>query len=98
MKKNCWEYKKCGRELGGIMADELGVCHACTEKRLDGVHEGKNAGRVCWIVAGTFCDGKVQGIFADKYKNCINCDFFNLVKKEEGSDYRLSSILLAKLK
>jgi len=30
----------------------------------------------CWQVAGTYCGGKVQGIFVDKYHNCKTCDVF----------------------
>lgn len=52
MKKiNCWEFKKCGRESGGAHAYDFGVCPAATEKRLNGTHGGKNAGRACWVVA-----------------------------------------------
>ncbi len=97
MKKNCWELKKCGRETGGAHAAELGICAASTEKKLDGIHDGKNAGRTCWVVAGTLCKGEVQGTFAHKYKNCERCEFYQLVRKEEGSRFILSAILLSKL-
>ena len=43
-KINCWEFKKCCREQNGSQIDELGVCPVFEEKRLDGVHGGKNAG------------------------------------------------------
>uniref|UniRef100_A0A7C2I1V5 Uncharacterized protein n=1 Tax=Ammonifex degensii TaxID=42838 RepID=A0A7C2I1V5_9THEO len=97
MKKNCWEYKKCGREPGGEKVRELGICPAATEKRLDGIHGGKNAGRCCWVVAGTLCKGEVQGSFAKKFGNCQVCDFYELVKQEEGVKFILSANLLAKL-
>ena len=48
MKKNCWEIKNCGREPSGNKVEELGVCPAATEVRLNAVHEGTNAGRACW--------------------------------------------------
>ena len=80
---NCWEFKKCGREVGGSNAAELGVCPAYEEKRLDGVHGGQNAGRSCWAIAGTFCGGQVQGSFAEKEKNCLACDFYMFVRQEE---------------
>jgi len=99
MKKlNCWEFKKCGREPGGEYEDVNGVCPAAVEKRLDGVHEGKNAGRACWVVAGTLCNGTPQGTFARKYSACKKCDFYQLVKKEEDSKFLLSVLLLKKLK
>jgi hypothetical protein len=96
-KLNCWEYKKCGREPEGIKVHELGVCPATTEEGLDGVHGGKNSGRACWAVAGSMCGGKVQGSFAQKYGNCVLCDFFKAVKEEENTDFVLSNILLKKL-
>ena len=34
----------------------------------------KYFGRICWAVAGTFCEGKVQGTFAQKYADCRKCD------------------------
>lgn len=96
-KLNCWEVKQCGREPGGKRPD-LGVCPASAEKRLDGVHGGRNAGRACWIVAGTLCGGKVQGTFAKKYDSCEICDFFRLVREEEGADYVRSAYLFFRLK
>jgi hypothetical protein len=86
-RKNCWEYKKCGRERGGANVDELGVCPATVEDRLDGTHGGKNGGRACWVVAGSMCGGKVQGTFAQKYGNCVLCDFFKSVEEDEGNNF-----------
>ena len=88
----------CGREPGGKNVEILGVCPAATDERLNGLHGGKNAGRACWVIAGTFCEGKVQGTFAQKYKDCSQCDFFRQVKIEEGSDYQTSLVILKKLK
>jgi hypothetical protein len=88
----------CGREPGGKNVNIFGECPAATDERLDELHGGKNAGRACWVVAGTFCEGKAQGTFAQKYQNCTTCDFFRQVKVEEGSDYKTSLIILKKLK
>ena len=97
-KKNCWEYKRCGREPGGIKVHELGECKAATEEKLDGVHDGENGGRACWVIAGTMCGGKVQGTFAQKYGNCVICDFFKQIKEDEAEHFNLSSVLLEKIK
>lgn len=97
-KKNCWEVMKCGREPGGKNARELGVCPAATDERLEGVHAGKKAGRACWVIAGTFCEGAVQGTFAQKYKDCTACAFYRQVRMEEGAGYQTSLVLLKKLK
>lgn len=84
-KMNCWEFKKCDRQPGGKLTGELGICPAATDQTLNSTHAGINAGRACWVVAGTFCGGAVQGTEAQKQHNCWRCDFFQLVKKEETS-------------
>lgn len=61
----CWEYMKCGRDK-----DATAKCPAHS-----------NFGRICWAVAGTFCEGRVQGTFAQKYENCIKCEFYRIVQK-----------------
>ncbi len=98
MKQNCWEFKNCGRQPGGHRALSDGVCPAATETRLDGVHGGRNAGRACWVVSGTFCRGEVQGEFAKKFVSCRICDFYVKVMREEGIDFLLAPLLLKKLK
>jgi hypothetical protein len=85
-KQNCWEMKKCGREQGGTKSAEMGVCPAYTSSATNGVNNGKNGGRICWAVAGTFCGGKVQGDFAQKSVSCMSCEVFKAIKKEEGSE------------
>jgi hypothetical protein len=97
MKQNCWEAKNCGREPGGVHAKELGVCPASVEVKLDGIHHGKNAGRACWVVAGTFCSGKPKGIFAQNSHKCDTCDIYNQVRKEEFPTFFLAIQLLRKL-
>ncbi len=98
MKMNCWEFKNCGREPGGKNVGALGVCPAATDSRLHGVHGGKNGGRTCWVIAGTLCEGKVQGTFGVKYKNCEQCDFYKKIRQEEGMGYQLSVLLLEKMR
>lgn len=82
-KLNCWEHKKCGRQPGGSKVADLGICPVTMYAELDGAHEGKNAGRACWAIAGSLCGGKIQGTYAQKLTNCWRCDFMNRVKKEE---------------
>jgi len=98
VKKNCWEHMKCGREQGGKNARTLGVCPAAADTRLNGVHGGKNGGRTCWVIAGTLCGGAVQGTFSAKFKTCQQCGFYQNTKAEEGSGFRLSVLLLNRLK
>jgi len=88
-KLNCWEDLKCGREAAGNKISELGVCPAATETSCNGMNNGKNGGRICWAIAGTFCSGKVNGVFAKGLTSCMACDFFKLVRAEEADTFTL---------
>lgn len=66
---NCWELKNCGRTEGGNKVAEMGICPAYPAH-----------GRDCWMVAGTFCGGKVQGTHAQKHATCMACDWYKAVK------------------
>jgi hypothetical protein len=97
-KLNCWEFKRCGRQPGGHHENDLGLCPATVESKLDGAHDGTNAGRACWVVAGTLCAGTVQGTFAQKFKNCEICDFYQSVKKDEHPHFQYSAVLMKRLR
>lgn len=97
-KLNCWEFHGCGREHGGDNVADLGICPATTESTLDGVHDAMHGGRACWVVAGTFCNGKVQGMFAQKYTTCKQCEFYRLVQDENYNNFFVSLSLLKKIR
>ncbi len=59
----CWRFMKCGRDTDSELK-----CPAYP-----------HFGRVCWAVAGTFSEGKVQGTFAQKYEDCRKCEFYKKV-------------------
>ena len=84
-KLNCWEFMRCNREPGGERAGENGTCVAATDLSYDGINSGKNAGRICWAVAGTCCGGEIQGTFAEKRDSCTGCPFYRQVQEEEGT-------------
>ncbi len=84
-KVNCWQYLKCGRELGGKSVEAQGVCPASSDNSFDGINSGISGGRFCWAVAGTYCGGEVQGCFAQKRQTCFDCRFYKLVNLEEGT-------------
>lgn len=66
-KVQCWEYMRCGRERDATIK-----CPAYP-----------HFGRICWVVAGTFCEGKVQGTFAQKLEDCRRCEFYQKrIRKE----------------
>ncbi len=95
--QNCWEFKKCGREPNGGRARELGVCPAATDTRVNGINHGRNGGRACWALTGTLCGGTVQGSFAAKVGNCLQCDFYKAVRNEEGAQHMGTNAILLKL-
>jgi hypothetical protein len=96
-KLNCWEFMKCGRELGGNKAFELGVCPATTDVRFDGANWGINAGRACWVIPGTMCHEQIQGDFSDKSSICAQCVFYHVVKKEGDEQFIPTVVLLHRL-
>lgn len=93
-KVNCWEYKKCGRQIGGEKVMELGICPASTQKSTNGVNNGRFGGRCCWVIAGSFGSGTVQGTFVAKEGSCLKCEFPKLVRQEEGKETQALSRLL----
>lgn len=81
----------------GAKVDEVGACPASTREALDGAHGGTNAGRACWVGAGTLCGGTVQGTFARLMGNCEACAFYQTVRKDEGATFVCASVLRARL-
>jgi len=96
-KINCWEAKKCGRQVGGAHVAELGVCPASMHTALDGFNGGKNGGRACWAVTGTLCNGKVEYYESKKWVQCRRCAFFWQVHREEGKNYAGGDEIMEKL-
>ena len=74
----------CGRQVGGVNADDKGICPASVAEKFNGVNRGDNAGRFCWAVAGTLCDGEIQGTYAQKLGDCLRCKFLKQVNEDEG--------------
>lgn len=86
-KHNCWEFLKCGRETGGEKIKKLGICPASTDTSADGLNGGKNGGRICWTISGTYCNKGIQGLYARKQLTCRACIFLKKVKEEEGAEH-----------
>ena len=58
---------------------------------MSGFNSGVDGGRICWAIAGTLCGGKIQGTFAQKASNCMACEFYRVVRQEEGSNFKLEA-------
>jgi hypothetical protein len=89
-RKNCWEVKHCGRQPGGENVNNLGVCIAALPCQYEGINTGQHGGRFCWVLAGTLCKGELQGTYAKKIKDCLECQFLKQVEEEEGRFFILT--------
>lgn len=87
IKMNCWDYMHCGREIDGTAVPTKGVCPAWSYWTFQGKNDGFRAGRYCWNVAGTSREGEPMCERASEFGDCKKCDFYRLVKKEEGSGF-----------
>ncbi len=67
-KTPCWEYMKCG-----IEKDPSRRCPAYPY-----------FGRICWAIAGTLCEGRIMGTYAQKIHECHHCPFYQFCHGEEG--------------
>jgi hypothetical protein len=93
MKKNCWEVKGCGQQRRG-REESLVKCPVPEMTSADGINGGKNAGRICWLIANTMCKGAAESTFEAIIRNCVECDFYKLVKAEGGETVMLSIDML----
>jgi hypothetical protein len=84
----------CGREPGGRRAAELGVCPAAEFSAADGYLGGRNGGCACAYVAGTFCEGVLQGTYRDKSKECWDCAFYRQLRREHGAAFSMPAFAL----
>jgi len=87
MNINCWDYMKCGRELGGKKVNECGVCPVVTYTAFNKINGGYNGGRYCWEIVGTYPISDLRCSHAAKIKDCTLCGFYKLVKKETGKQF-----------
>jgi len=66
--QQCWQHMNCGRD-----------CDSSSEK----CPAYPNFGRVCWAVAGTYCEGRMQATYAQKIENCKRCKFYQTVNEKD---------------
>lgn len=102
-KINCWEFYSCGKEEGGVNVGPEGPCPASTFEAANNFMGGKNGGRACAYIAGTFCSQTLEGtqrnfcqssLAINQFKLCTDCDFYHLLRKEEKDKFSLHNFLL----
>ncbi len=84
VKLNCWEHLQCS-----YGPESEHPCPVVMDETSNGVNEGRYAGRICWTVPNTYCTDESMGQFAEKRETCFSCDFYRLVKNEEGKNFNL---------
>ena len=87
MKMNCWEFRMCGREVGGRNVEKMGVCLAVLDDKHNGINGGQNGGRYCWSAVGTMSGGKPEYCISQNIKDCHECHFYQLVKAQENKTF-----------
>lgn len=91
-KLNCWQFKNCGREPGGVLAEILGECPVARTMKYDGLNDGIGAGRACWMVRNSVC--KQGANVLAPIDPCYTCDFYKRVVFEQDEDlcFRFTSV------
>jgi hypothetical protein len=91
-KLNCWQFKNCGREPGGVLAETLGECPVAQTMKYDGLNNGVGAGRACWMVRNAACKNAPN--MSLPVDPCHTCDFYKRVVFEQDKDlcFRFTSV------
>ncbi|MBF0417130.1 MAG: hypothetical protein HQL86_02650 [Magnetococcales bacterium] len=92
-KQNCWEFFNCGRSRHAPNQDGS-YCPVSLIAAYDGINGGRDAGRACWNIEGTFCSvsscgdpNDKLGTFQYKKSHCQKCVFKAQVQQEEGDAF-----------
>ena len=83
-KLNCWEVMKCGKGLSENDNSKYNSCPITTATSANGLNGGVNAGRICWIMAESCCNGEVKCSKLHRKDSCFSCEFRYKVTAEEG--------------
>ena len=80
---NCCNFKRCGREPGGRNISIFGVCSAPVAIGFDGMNNGRNGGRSCWIIRESACEQVMRKCCVQEIRECRQCDFYCFVNESE---------------
>jgi eukaryotic-like serine/threonine-protein kinase len=72
-------------EPGGIFAKIHGTCPVPKMMKLDGVNDGRGAGRVCWTVMNSGSNSE-PFICRNNRSSCFHCAFFQRVQSEKDNE------------
>jgi hypothetical protein len=96
MVMNCWEFRRCGREPGGRLASQEGVCRAAVYEPADGYLGGTNGGTACCFIKGTVCEESRhhQATYRGKSEGCWDCAFYRMLRREHGPAFSMPAFAL----
>lgn len=81
-----------------LQSDDLLKCWEIKNCTHVGCPSYKSENLRCWQVSGTFCGGKVQGVFASKYGDCRKCEVYQNAFKDRinliGESFNNMMVLL----
>lgn len=81
-----------------LQSDNLLKCWEVKNCTHVGCPSYKSENLRCWQVSGTFCGGKVQGVFANKYGDCRKCEVYQNAFKDRikliGESFNNMMVLL----
>jgi hypothetical protein len=82
-KLNCWEFRNCGMEPGGIFSKIHGECPVPKLMKYDGINGGTGAGRICWTLNSA--NSKTGAMICRNNRiSCLHCEFYLRVQGEES--------------
>ena len=70
------------------------MCPAAEFSAADGYLGGRNGGRACAYITGTFCEDVLQGSYRDKSKDCWDCEFYRFLRREHGAAFSMPGFTL----
>lgn len=93
---NCWEFKKCGREPSGNKVLTRGLCPVALEIAADGIHNGKNGGRCCWVITNSVYEGNTGAFAWKEADNAGNAISISLLRNQKSSFSRPDPVIFNK--
>jgi hypothetical protein len=60
------------------------MCPVAADTSADGLNEGVNGGRICWIIAETLNKNEIKCCALQQDPSCFQCEFRHKVITEEG--------------
>jgi len=90
-KLNCWQFKNCGREKGGLLAGALGECPVASALKYDGLNDGVGGGRACWMVEDSCC--RMIALARGQGNPCRHCEFYQrvLYEQDQAVQFRMAT-------